>query len=255
MAIDKSRMTKALTDMKEAGIPAGRALIVVATSANETSSCFGVDRTDALIYPKACYPRRQILRLEKGRSASNPLPKAWTDDKELMDRLLSMGFIATSGSNRYVSSQSGVTAIDTCASPNNAAAYLFELLIDQRKLAALQAFSIGPTQMFLAYSPGLGASPGISSRFKTIDELWAFYTARSTADLMKGNNFDYLPTNRADTPAPGVALSTIESYLAAVQTGKVDWANPTWDTYAKGFQGAVNTTWDIARSIKYPGVS
>lgn len=256
MTFNPSVIKTMLTECMAAGVPFRKAAIIAAVSANETGNCFGVDRTTALVYPQSCYPRRQILRLEKGRSASNPLSKGWTSDQTLMSRLQSMGYVTNDGSGKwYVTANSGVTAVDTCKEPNNAVAYLFEYLIDQRKLAALQAFSIGPTQQYLLYSPATLAAPGIASRFRTIDDLWAFYTATSITKLVSREWFDYLPTTRADYPTAANASSGAHrTYLTAVQTGSAfDWSTSAGRDYLAGFTAAVLGTWDIAREISYPG--
>lgn len=247
------RLYQAIKDCNAAAIPFRRMAIVLAASVNETDVTFGVPRDPSLPYPPTCFTARQILRAEKGRSQSSPLPASWTSDPELMTWAANHGFIDGAGSTFWL--RSGVTALDKVTEPNTALAMLFESLIDQRKNRAMEIFSIGPTQMYLYYAGfSAGSRTSIKGRFDTIDELFRFYMSRSIADNFNGSWYDYLPTTRTDYPTPGCPAAQRESYLTAVQTGNVDWSTSGWHQYSADFGMAVDSIWALAQKENYPNI-
>jgi len=152
MPLNETRIRAALEAAASAEIAFRRAAIVVAASANETGTTFGIPRAADLPYPVSCHPARQVLVLERGVSDSQPIPSDVRSDKVLMDWFNRHGLLASSGKS-FVSE---LRRIDTLENPNNSLALVFETLLDQRKGAALGMFSIGPTCMYLNLSPLAG---------------------------------------------------------------------------------------------------
>jgi len=252
MPTNNDRVESALRECMAAKIPFRRAAIVLAASSNETGNTFGIPRTPELPYPIECYSSRQVLCLEKGKSASNPLPYSWTSDAKWMKFLSNHGLLNGSGASAYLVSDAA--KIDTLEAPNSILPWLFETIIDQRKLKMINAFSIGPTQMFLAYSPLAEPQYPMTSRFKNVEDLFDFYMSRSVAENFNGAWYDYLPTTRTDYPTPNSTAAMRESYLSNVQTGTVDWTDPTWAGYSNRFGAAVTTVWSIANRLNYPDI-
>lgn len=247
------RVAEFLLQSDQSGVPFRKAAIVAAISDRESNSTFRIPRNDMLIYPPECYPTRQILLLEEGNPAlGTSMPKAWTADPEIMRRLNDVGWLNKAGTGLV--SQFGKT--DSLDTPNDAYASMFEWLIDKRKSAALSAFSIGPTQIFLKQAPLTGGKIDVFP--KTFEDLWTFYTATEAAPQWRLGFWDYLKTDVASypTPASTVCGSTqsatcVERYLQSFQTGLRDWSDPFWNNYARGFLGAVNRVWASARATGY----
>lgn len=255
--MNKANMEAALLEMQKLQIPARRAAIIVAVSTGESNNTFGIARDATMIYPTACYPSRQILKLEDGVSATNVLTPAWRSRPGLMAWLKAQGYLESNaaGTNFWLNGK--VSAYDNPQAPNQHVARVFEYLIDQRYTDALRSFSIGPTQMYLRYSPALGASTPIPTRFTTLEELFGFYTARDIAHLM-GPWFDYLntsvasyPTESSDSCGNTASNNCVEKWLQTYQTGQRDWSDPYWANYARNFLQSVRMTWSLMRNIGY----
>jgi hypothetical protein len=241
----------------KAGVIWRKAAIVAAVSVNETASTFSVKRDDLLVFPPECYPSRQILILEEGNPVlGTRLRTSWVQDAELMKYLAENSLLNPEAIDT-LAKPFGVT--DSLKNPNVQLAGLFEWLIDRRKAAALGAFSVGPTQMYLRQSKMAGGLNGFSvpSFPDTIDDLWAFYTATTYEDLWITGFWDYLPTAVNNYPTPASSAcghaadnSCVESYLQKFQTGTRNWA--TSDAgYAQGFSNAVKLVWSIAQKTGY----
>lgn len=249
--MDKARMKEALKAFIDAGAEPRAAAIVVAISTNESNNTFGVPRSANSVLPISCYTSRQILRPERGRGGSDVLPKTWTSDTQLMAWLDGRGYL--SADKKSLSGKA--IAYDKLEGPNNDAASIFEYLIDQRKLDALRIFSVGPTQMFLEYSPALHSESPMATRFATLDELFAFYTARTVRDLW-GPWFGYLRTDVKFYPTPSFKcarvagpLDAVETYLHNYQTGGVNFGQDIWMQYADSFLTSVKVTWQLAAEL------
>jgi len=236
---------------KAASIPFRKAAIILAVSKNETGYGLLTSRRGvSSSYSTECWPNRQILRLERGRSESSPLPSVVTSDTVLMGWLKTHGYLNSNSSGKYWFT-SEVSAVDSELTPNDTLAKVFEAVLDNRSLKALRLFSIGMTQIFLHYSPIAATGSVISGRFDTIDELFKFYTAANLQVAFSGSWFDYLPTTAVNYPTPSSTSDNCKAFLESHQTG----VGYCTDAYLSGFIAAVKAVWTEARSISYPNIS
>lgn len=243
----RQRLARFITESRDAGITWQQIVPVAAVSVNESGSVFRRLRRSGPL-PIACYPTRQVLALEMGNPflGSRPLPQSWLTDAEIMDEMQRSGWL---GTNNQATRDFGRG--DLPDAPNDNLAAMFEWLLDRRKLKALQAFSIGPTQMFLDLSPLTGGA--MQSRFATFEALWDFYTARDVATSWRTGAWDYLMANPQLTPAmqacgTDAGSHCVENWLQTRQTGFVPWTDERWRDYARRFKQAVDLVWEIGQS-------
>lgn len=252
-----TRLTRFLTESRDAGIPWQSAMSVAAVSINESGAIFRRRRrTDKAILNVACFPTRQILALEVGNPnlSNQALPVSWTSDPVIMEFMRANGWL---GTNNQATRAFG--RADLPDNPNDDLATMFDFLIDQRKGTALGAYSIGPTQIFLRFSPLAGGT--IADRFPTFENLWDFWTARTAKAQWDTNNWNYLttaPLLRESAIQCGDALpgnNCVETWLQFHQTGTVDWKTGRFKDYAARFAGTNRPlVFRIGRSISYPGI-
>jgi len=257
------RLTAFMSDCKDAGVPRKRALIIAALSWPETQAAFFLPMSG--VYADAtCYPVRQILALERGNPRlNNDLPDGARADAALMQFLNASGFLNTNG--KRVTDAVGRT--DNAVTPNDQLSTIFEWCIDNRNGSGIGLFSIGPTQMYLAYSPlsTIGPANKMTGRFSQWDDLWYFYTAPDVATLTSrtpsgDDPLAYLPTNVSSFPTPGVTAlcgsagdaDCIETYLANYQRGSsIDWNTKSNADYANMVIATFNAMSQYADSINY----
>lgn len=253
--MNKERLRQALIEMKTANVPAKKAAIIAAISTNESNNTFGLPRSKKLPYPVKCYPTRQVLIAEQGRSNSNVLPKTWTTRSDLMSWLEAKKYVQTGSNGRYFTE--AITKYDSFETPNDDLAYLFEFLMDQAQDVPLRIFSVGPTQIYLNLAVFTGTPNAVKNRFNTMDDLFRFYTARDAGSLF-GVWFDYLATGVASYPTSaskicGAADSNacVEKYLQTYQTGLRDWSDPDMAGYATSFLASVQQVTALMKELKY----
>lgn len=244
-----SRLTKFITDSVAAGRSWGLIMPVAAVSVNESASIFIRDRSPSgTLLPANCYAGRQVLALERGNPMlGNTFPGSWRNDPEIIAMLADRGWLGTGNATTQA-----FAACDCPSSPNDNLAWFFEWLIDRRKLVALEAFSVGATQVYMDYSPLTNGT--MQSRFPTIENLWGFYTATTVAQLWDYSPWGYLPNNA--TPKENWTVggdtssgTSIERWLQTYQTGSVNWELDVWRNYASRFQAAVRNVWNIGRQL------
>jgi hypothetical protein len=261
-----------LAASKDAGIPVRRAVITVATAHNESNTTRAVRRGHGLPFG---YPdcSRQILRLERGQSGQ-PFIDSWQNDDELLAYLDSNGWTKRNGQGLWTAS-GGLDDYDSMEKPNTALATVFEYIIDTRRGRHLAAFSVGPTQIYLYYSPLVRDDPAssrttgiIEERFPTWESLYAFwFSIGGIRGYMENTAFDYLRTKASNYPLPGAAAcaavpsdggtcsswpsNCVQSYLTCFQTGQVPWEDQIWASYASRFAQAVNECWMTANELGY----
>jgi hypothetical protein len=253
----KQRIADFLVESDKLGVIWRKAAIVAAVSVNESAATFSMKRDDLLVYPPECYPSRQTLIIEEGNpSLGTRLRTSWTSDAEIMARLAEQGWL-NPGAPDQLSKAFGVT--DLIKTPNVLLASLFEWLIDRRKTAALGAFSVGPTQMYLRQSKMAGGLNGftVPSFPDTIEDLWEFYTANTYATLWATGFWDYLSVTAASYPTPASSAcghanqsSCVEAYLQQFQTGTRNWASSDAG-YAQSFSNNVRLVWSTAKETGY----
>jgi hypothetical protein len=113
---------------------------------------------------------------------------------------------------------------------------MFEWLFDQRKIRALEAFSVGPTQDYLRWAKAVTEAD--SWLFPTLDDLWTFYTATDTGTMWDTSAFKRLTWAPKITTVSGVCgadnpSSCMEAWLEAHQTSTtLDWSSSRWRNYA-----------------------
>jgi len=265
LANGHDRLDAMMAEAAEAGVPARRAVLFGLLSMNETNYTFGVRRPlESAVYPPECYPLRQILKIERGADDHFPLTQTWLGDAEVMDHLRATNSLRSAPSGALVlTNEYAIT--DSIERPNLMVQNLFEWLIDRRKVDHLRAFSIGPTQMWLFYSPAANASETVMrNRFPTLDDLWRFYTATDHATLLRSpavEDTSYLPLNVASFPTEATtscgnagvnAASCIECFLTRYQTGGgLDWESEQWSNYAKRVVAAIPVVYASARKAGY----
>lgn len=248
----RTRLERFLRESREAGIPWDKARIVAAVSVNESGAIFRRRRrTDLALLDVACDPVRQILALELGNPMLGTyLPETWLSDHEVMTYVNDHGWLDTNGKQLTREFAAG----DTPSSPNEEMPRLFDWLIDHRKGPALGVFSVGPTQVFLKYSPLAGGS--YATRFPTWENLWSFWTAKTAAEQWKTGVWDYLFTAPQLAPSPQVCRGNspgcIENWLEAHQTGTRDWSiGGKWANYADQFQSHVALVSSLRATVGY----
>lgn len=260
-----ARSERAITEAKAAGIDKKKAVIVTAVSWNESGALIQRTRDKDLLYD-SCWPCRQVVGWEWGRT--NRVPKPWSEDPEIMkyldDRGKEIGKPLYTGSGttmKWTAFMSKYDGVDG----NTEQARAFEWLMSHRKASALVAYSIGPTQQYLCYSPLVAEAytkegrtrpcgPGaIPKRFATWEHLFNFYMSTKGGGFYDDASFDYLPTSVNYFPYAGMQAcgdannpDCVEYYLSRHQAGFLDWTSPTWSAYAKKFATANNACWQIA---------
>jgi hypothetical protein len=194
-----------------------------------------------------------VLILEEGNPnlGGGALPKSWTNDGEIMEIMTTMNWLAdeTHASKDFA-------AFDLPDSPNDNLGMMFEYLLDRRKGDAIGAFSIGPTQMYLRFSPLAEGGTSLPSRFSTWEDLWQFYTAEDLASQWEaGNPWSYLGTglNTSLQVCGNAGAGCIERWLQMFQTGVRPWEETTWNNYAQRFKNNINLMNSIGLSVGYPG--
>lgn len=250
------RLAMWLTECNANSINLRQALIVGAVSWNECACMMRVKRSEMLLMPPECYPQRPPMIVENGSAQlGTSFLNAWKNDPELMAVLKDHGWVNKAGTG--LTSEASLT--DAPKTPNDIIAWFFEWLMDQRKTAALGAYSIGPTQAYLKFSPLTGAKPGIPNRAPTIENLFAFYTADNPQAMFQTGMFDYLPTNVSSYPRGGKGMTSgggnasvgnpnaVETYLSNFQTGQRDWDDPVWKRYSAQFLNAVEQAWFLVQ--------
>lgn len=273
-----ARSKMAIQQAHAKGIDKRRAIIITACSWNETGAMVSRTREGDLAYNLKCWPCRKILGWEWGRT--NRVPHTWSEDPEIMkyldDRGKELGKPLYTGSGDTMRWTGSISGYDGAKS-NDEIARVFEWLMGMRKASAMVAFSIGPTQQYLCFSPLVAKAyldegrtrpcegsppntPGvthiIANRFATWEHLFNFYMNTEGGGGYDDPSYDYLPTTVpyfpvAGTPSTGddKTPGSVEYYLARHQTGFLDWSSPTWSTYAKNFANANNVCWQLATEI------
>lgn len=247
----EQRLNKFMTAALGAGVPVRHAVIVAAVASQESGYLFKLPREEPL-RRVGCWPERQILMLEDGNPALGTIfPSRWRTDAEIMSFLTERGF-STDGRQlaRQYNATDGAGGV-----PNNVLAEIFEFMIDRRKAHGVAAFSMGPTQAYLMWSP-MVRNPGVPGRFTSWQQLWDIYTSTSVTTPFELGWYDYLKTNVVGFPMPGARAcgnpddaTCVEYYLSRYQTGTRDWTNATWSGYAQRFADAVNHCWNVAYAI------
>jgi len=248
------RMQQWMNECCVLNIPFRQAAIVGAVAWNESACMMRVPRSQMLVYDSDCLPARPPLVIENGNpNFGTNFPASWTGDQDLMAAIKSRNWVNASGT-QLLAAQSATDGVV----PNDTLAWIFEWLIDNRKAAAIGAYSIGPTQMYMKFSPLASPGQGIPSRLPTFDLLWAFYTATNALQQFQTQAFDYLPTTISGYPTPnsqagngnaGVGnTGNVETYLQAFQTGSRDWDSAAMKTYARNFLAAVKAAWAAGRN-------
>jgi hypothetical protein len=228
--------------------------IVAAMSLRESDFCFRTDRNVKVpsqrdgdldpLYPTKCDPARQVLGLEQGNSLlDTTMSPSWVSDSDLMGMLNRLGWLVQTSKGPQLSKE-------TCATdgliPNSRLAYIFEWQMDRRKASQLRAWSVGPTQLYLYYSPLAGvAGVGLPSRFPTWEKLYSFYMSTSVAEMFDSGAYDYLDVNSQVYPMPGAAIETVQAWLQRYQTGEVDWSTSYWEGYSRDVLNAINKVWTL----------
>jgi len=251
----RDRITRFLSDSKNLGIDWLSAASVAVASVNESGSLFFVERGEHGGYlPRDCFPYRQILALERGNPnlGDSPLPASWLGDPDVLKIMKNNGWLAGNG---YQAS-ADFAAPDLPSSPNNMMPHMIDWMLDQRKLKALEAFSIGATQMYLKWSPLTGG--GLPSRFSTVESLWQFWTARTVKDLWDTGAWQYLtygsPKLSETLMHCGAATDNtcVEMWLQTRQTGTVDWTAAGWSDYARRVATTnIPLVYSVGRAIGY----
>lgn len=250
-----ARLQQWMAECNQLGVSFRQAAIVGAVAWNESACMMRVPRSQMLVYPNDCLPARPCLIVENGTPAlGTKLLSSWTQDSKLMDALSSRGWL-TADKTQLTAAVTGTDGVH----PNDVIAWIFEYLIDQRKTAAMAAYSIGPTQAYMKFSPLTGGASNIASRLPTIDDLWEFYTAVDAQAMFQTGIFDYLPTTISGYPTPNSQAGqgsagvgnpiNVETYLQSFQTGSRNWDDPAWSGYAKQFLAAVKAAWSAAQSL------
>lgn len=273
-----ARSERAIKEAKAAGVPKKRAIIITAASWNESAALISHTREPELLYSHDCYPCRKIVGWEWGRT--NRVPKSWQEDPEVMKYLDERGqqigkplYTGSGESMRWTGAMAGYDGVKG----NVEQARVFEWLMINRKASPLIAFSVGPTQQYLCYSPLVAKAyldegrtrpcegsppnqPGlthiIAKRFPTWEHLFAFYMNREGGGGYLDPSYDYLPTEVGYFPYAGMPScgdandpSCVEYYLARHQTGFLDFEQPVWKGYAEKFANANNVCWNIANKV------
>lgn len=273
----RERSKIALTEARAKGIEKRRAIIITAVSWNEAAAIITRPRADVLQFDRTCWTNRITLGWEWGRT--NRVPYSWQNDSEVMGYLDKRGveigqplYSGTGDDMRWAGVMRGYDGVNS----NDEEARAFEFLIHARKAGPMVAFSIGPTQQYMCYSPLVAkayASDGVSrpcegatnpkgethviaNRFPTWEDLWSFYTAPDAGTLYAHPSFGYLPVTAVGFPTAGMTAkrvsddpSGVEYYLSRHQTGYVNWKNDAWKAYADRFANANNECWALASSI------
>lgn len=265
-----SRRAAVLRLVKAGQLSWRRTAIIMAISTEETGMTFGIPRSAALPFDPQCFPFRQSLILERGAEVFNsPLPEDWRDDRDIMDMLRGTDSIITKNGQPMV--PIAVThPPDILNTPNDRLAFIFEWLLDNRKVTALGAWSVGPTQVFLRFgeAPELGNNLFITGRFRSVEHLAQFYFARSVTDLVTNSHFDYLKLDTRSYPTDSVRVcdvgpltrddvindpsirGCIQTYLQRTgQTGALDWSSARGRNIATQIANAVQNIWQLARSM------
>lgn len=218
------------------GIPWDHIWPVATVSVNESRAVFRRERVQAGgVLPFDCFPARQVLALERGNPNLNTtsLPDAWLNDDEVMAKMLERGYW-TGG--RQVTRDFGRADLPTA--PNDDLAFMFEWLMDRRKVEALAAFSVGATQNFLLFSPATGGDNSkLATLYPTLNDLWKFYTATNARALWDSGAWVRLgqaPHLNSGLTQCGNASSSncIEKWLQDHQTSRLPWDEEPWIGYA-----------------------
>lgn len=251
----RDRINRFLRESMELGKPWSQAAAVAAVSINETAGVFLATRLPGSgAASLQCFPNRQVLALEVGNPnlGQANLPASWTGDAQIMDNMRGFGFLQPNSTR--VTAEFARLDLNP---QNNNMCVMFEFLIDQRKLQALEVFSIGATQMFLRFSPLTGGA--MASRFTTIEQLWKFWYARTIADLWDTGAWSYLfaaPNISEALTQCGNAngAGCVEHWLQNRQTGAVDWAG-NFKEYARRFKETnIPLVYAEGRKIGYPNI-
>lgn len=248
----RNAMVKFMRESSSVGRTWAEILPVAAVSVNESGCLFIRDAQPGTVLPVECFPTRQILALEVGNATrdAGAMPRSWSSDEQIMSFLQASNYIS-SPTARAISSR--YCSDDVRSSRNEHIARIFAWLLDNHKWQALEAFAIGPTQVFLSQAPLCGGP--ILSFPSTPEQVWRFYTARTVSAQWAAYNWTYLPTNgtpREDIPVVGEkssSLSTVEGWLTYYQTGSREWDQPVWNNYATRFKRAVTLAYSVGREL------
>lgn len=247
--VEADRIRSMVEELKGAGASKKRACTITACSRRESGYCLRTDRNKkatskigdidpvigSALAPIDCLPARLVLGLEKGNPyLKTPLHDSWIRDTKLMNHLSAFGWLAYENNVTTLSRESVQT---DGLIPNARLQWIFEYSIDQRNNEQLRAWSIGPTQCNLYFSPLAGvAGVGVNSFPRTWEDLWTKYTATSAIDLLP--LWDYIPEDRL--LHSGDSLETVQKYLASYQTGSgIDWSNTYWTKYSEDVRQAL----------------
>jgi hypothetical protein len=207
----QERMDTALTDLIGGGIARNKAISLVALSVSESSIFWTVARSalmenvisnaaggPANLPVKECWPVRTAIGIEPetwitraNGSRIGTLPTSLADGSSdnytvitflQAAQMLSATKDSGEGTPRF-------TFMGPAMQPNSGAiSQFFETVVYYRLADWLKVFSIGPTQMWLALS---GPAGGTASAWPhTWEDIWAFYTQHTVADL--ANRITYL---------------------------------------------------------------
>lgn len=240
------------------GIPWAKTFAVASVSVNESGAIFCRKKRNPAPFPDTCFHCRPVLILEEGnpnlQGTGVELPRSWQEDPEIMELMASMGWLQTSTTGANLPrATTAFAAFDLPNSPNDNLAMMFEYMIDRRKGPQIGAFSVGPTQVYMRFSPLAGGT--LASRFPTWESLWEFYTAKDVAALWESGAWDYLGHLSSNLVACGATgAGCVESYLERYQTGVRDWAGSFGD-YARRFKSNMTLVQSLGRELNYPDVN
>lgn len=171
------RVTRVLTQLRDAGAPRDVAVAYVALSDGETNFIWNIERP--LPEDAACCG--QIIGLE-----GVAFHRYVSQDSDVMDWLRTRGWINWNQEEQEIEPAGG---LDNPMRPERAALF-FEYLAANGKFEVMETLSIGPTQLWL----GNGTTCGMPSG---VDDVWAFYSETNPWRLIT-RHLRYLLPSRYD---------------------------------------------------------
>lgn len=220
-----NRATVALAAARDNAIDKAFAITAVAISMSECNANWIIPRRGEMPYDLACYPSRICVGIEPYARSDVGGSGAWypsvVAEPVTLTEIQNLGGAREEGGLQLITGDFTKPNTDTAAT-------LFEFALVNRDPALLKAFSIGPTQMWMAQTPMSiqyvqavgkeGVYPaGQPATFpQTWEDIFDFYTSRDTPNVFK--HLDYIKSGTLPGEDPTNKDAAI-SWLKRVQTG------------------------------------